>query len=212
MNYLVFLIPTPPFSLGWQIISHAMVCNFLTSVVFPHQKSLMNLSILLHMSFGNLWIDIEYIGMACMINLIRVSFPVDDRSLPFQVCSLLYSRTMIWLPISLLVVLGSIKIPKYFTIFALMFTCNFLAKSSFIASSHLGLTTMTDLVPFIFWPDISQKRLSLSIVWLAILKKMIMSSANMRCGIGNPPLFISTPFSMLLTSKSCNMHERIFGR
>ena len=37
-----------------------------------------------------------------------------------------------------------------------------------------------------------------------------MSSANMRCEIGSPPLFISIPFNMPLASKSCNMHERIF--
>ena len=193
LNCSVFLIPTPPISLGWQIVSQAMVCNFLTSAVFPYQRSLMILSILLHVSFDNLWINVEYIGMTCITNLIRVSFPADDKCLPFQVWSLLYSRLMIWLPISLLVVPGSIGIPKYFTIFATMFAFNFLAKSSFIASSQLGLTTMTDLVPFIFWPDTSQKLwrvwLSLSVVWLATLKKMIMSSTNMRCEIGGAPIY-----------------------
>ena len=85
MNCSVFLIPTPPISLGWQIVSQAMVCNFLISAVFPHQKSLMILSILLQVSFDNLWIVIEYIGMACITDLIRVSFPAGDKSLPFQV-------------------------------------------------------------------------------------------------------------------------------
>ena len=71
--------PMPPMYFGLAISSHATQHVFLLPSLLPHQKLRSRLSMCWHSPRGSLKHDIEKVGIACATDLIRTSFPPDER-------------------------------------------------------------------------------------------------------------------------------------
>ena len=79
-----FLKPMPPqvfcLHIVFQLIKHILV----SCCLWPHQKFLIMLSISSHKLWGRRKQPIVYVGIACAIAFMRISFPPIERSFPFQ--------------------------------------------------------------------------------------------------------------------------------